>query len=94
VCCAVCGGCDFWKYVKNPKKHLTNKQTCDIINTERNKTKDEVKTMMELICAIPEELGWTMVGLALGAVVNMGIKLGKIFVEMWKDYHEDEESEE
>jgi hypothetical protein len=50
--------------------------------------------MMELICAIPEELGWTMVGLALGAVVNMGIKLGKIFVEMWKDYHEDEESEE
>lgn len=49
---------------------------------------------MELICAIPEELGWAMVGLAAGAVVNMGIKLGKMLVEMWKDYHEDNEEGE
>lgn len=50
--------------------------------------------MMELICAIPEALGWTMVGLVLGAVVNMGIALGKTFVEMWKYHHEDNEEGE
>ena len=50
--------------------------------------------MMELICAIPEALGWIMVGLAFGALVNMSIKLGKIFVEMWKDYHKDDEEGE
>ena len=49
--------------------------------------------MMELICAIPEEFGWVLVGLAAGALVNMAIKLGKVFVEMWKDYHEDDEEE-
>ena len=45
---------------------------------------------MELICAIPEALGWIMVGLVLGAVVNLGIALGKTFVEMWKQHHEEE----
>lgn len=50
--------------------------------------------MMELICAIPEELGWAMVGLAAGALVNMCYKLGKMFVEMWIDYHEDNEEGE
>ena len=50
--------------------------------------------MMELIYAIPDELGWAMVGLVAGAVVNAGIKLGKTFVEMWKDYHEDDEKGE
>jgi hypothetical protein len=34
------------------------------------------------------------VGLAAGALANMGYKLGKIFVEMWKDYHEDNEEGE
>ena len=49
---------------------------------------------MELICAIPEELGWAMVGLAAGALVNACYKLGKIFVEMWKDYREEKEEGE
>ena len=49
---------------------------------------------MELICAIPDELGWAMAGLAAGAVANVCIKLGKTFVEMWKDYHEDDEEKE
>lgn len=49
--------------------------------------------MMDLICAIPEEIGWALVGLAAGALVNVSIKLGKMFVEMWKDYHEDDEEE-
>ena len=50
--------------------------------------------MMELICAIPEELGWAMVGLAAGALVNACYKLSKMFVEMWIDYHEDNEEGE
>ena len=50
--------------------------------------------MVELICAIPGGLGWIMVGLTLGAVVNLGIELGKIFVEMWKDYYENDEERE
>ncbi len=50
--------------------------------------------MMELICAIPEELGWAMVGLAAGALVNACYKLGKIFAEMWIDYHKDDEEGE
>ena len=50
--------------------------------------------MMELICAIPEALGWTLVGLVLGGVINLGIALGKTFVEMWKYYHEDKEEGE
>ena len=49
--------------------------------------------MMNIICAIPEELGWALVGLAAGALVNVSIKLGKLLVEMWKVYHEDDEEE-
>ena len=49
---------------------------------------------MELICAIPKALGWIMFGLTLGAMINMGIALGKVFVEMWKQYHEDDEEGE
>ena len=54
------------------------------------KKKDEVNVMMNLICAIPEEIGWALAGLVAGALVNMSIKLGKVFVEMWQDHHEEE----
>ena len=50
--------------------------------------------MLNAICAIPEEMGWVLVGLAAGALVNVSIKLGKLLVEMWKVYHEDEEADE
>ena len=56
-------------------------------------------TMMNLINMIPDHIGWTLVG-ALGmACVFMLFLLGKTFVEMYKDWHEDleedcEESEE
>jgi len=47
--------------------------------------------MLELICAIPEEIGWLMCGVAGGACVNMFIKLVRIIVEMIKDRLEDNE---
>ena len=50
--------------------------------------------MMNLICSIPENIGWVAVGAVGMLCVVMAIKLGKIFVEMWKDWHEDEEEEE
>ena len=49
---------------------------------------------MELICAIPDELGWAIVGLIAGALVNAFYKLGKIFVELWIDYYKDNEEGE
>ena len=49
--------------------------------------------MLEMICRIPESIGWTIVG-ALGMLCAvMLVKLGKIFVQMWKDYHKDEAEE-
>ena len=50
-------------------------------------------TMMNLINMIPDHIGWTLVG-ALGmACVFMLFLLGKTFVEMYKDWHEDLEQE-
>ena len=47
--------------------------------------------MMNLICAIPENVGWVLVGATGMLCVVMAVKLGKILVEMWKDWHEEEE---
>ena len=45
--------------------------------------------LMNLICAIPEEIGWALVG-ALGAYSIMWMhKVGKLFVQMWKEHHEE-----
>ena len=49
--------------------------------------------MMNLICAIPENIGWALVGAVSMLCVVMAVKLGKIFVEMWKDCHEEEQEE-
>ena len=49
--------------------------------------------MMNLICAIPENIGWALVGAVGMLCVVMAVKLGKIFVEMWKEWYEDEEEE-
>ena len=45
--------------------------------------------MLELICAIPDSIGWTMVGFTEALCVMATFRLGKIFFEMWKDRHED-----
>ena len=49
--------------------------------------------MLEFICSIPNWLGWTFVHI-LGFVTGvMAYQVGKIFVQMWKDRHEEEEEE-
>lgn len=47
--------------------------------------------MLEFICSIPESIGWTLVGFVACLCVVMGVKLTKLFIQMWKDWHEDEE---
>ena len=49
--------------------------------------------MLEMICRIPEEIGWALVGFVGALTLVMAIKLGKILIQMWKDYHEDEAEE-
>ena len=52
--------------------------------------------MINLINAIPENIGWTMIGFLSCALLVMIIKLGRVFIEMYKEWHEDlaDESEE
>lgn len=50
--------------------------------------------MLEFICSIPEHIGWVMVGAVGMLAFIMLCKLGKLFVQMWREYHEDEEEEE
>lgn len=49
--------------------------------------------MLEMIYRIPDSIGWAIVGALAMLCVVMFVKLGKIFVQMWKDYHEDEAEE-
>ena len=46
--------------------------------------------MMNLICNIPEEIGWVLVGILGTLCAMMAVKLGKVFVEMWREWHEEE----
>ena len=46
--------------------------------------------MLELLCKIPENVGWALVGAVGMLCVVMAVKLGKILVEMWKDWNEEE----
>jgi high-affinity nickel permease len=47
--------------------------------------------MLEFICSIPNWIGWTFVSIVGCLNVVMFYQLGKIFVQMWKDRHEEEE---
>lgn len=47
--------------------------------------------MLEFICSIPEEIGWTIVGFVACLCLVMACKLGCIFVQMWKDHREEKE---
>lgn len=49
--------------------------------------------MLEMIGAIPKEIGWGLVGFIACLCCIMAIKLGKVFLEMWQDCHEEEEEE-
>lgn len=45
--------------------------------------------LMNAICAIPENIGWIIVGVAGSALALMAWKLGGVFVEMYRQYKED-----
>lgn len=47
-----------------------------------------MKTMLEFIISIPEEIGWAIVGFVACLCCVMLYKLGKMFVEMWKEWRE------
>ena len=49
--------------------------------------------MMNLICSITENVGWMLVGAVGMLCVVMLCKLGKLFIQMWKEWHEEEEEE-
>lgn len=50
--------------------------------------------MLEMICKIPENIGWVIVGAVGMLCVVMLVKLGKIVVEVIKDRIAENESEE
>ena len=45
--------------------------------------------MLEMIYAIPENVGWVIVGAMGTYALVWAHKLGKLFVEMWKEWHEE-----
>ncbi len=47
--------------------------------------------MLEFICSIPDWLGWTIVGFLAALCLMMMVKLGCVFIEMWKDHREEKE---
>ena len=47
--------------------------------------------MLELICMIPDNIGWAIVGAIGACCIMMFVKLVKLFIEMWKEWHEEEE---
>lgn len=52
-----------------------------------------MNAIINIVNAIPDSIGWALVGCLSTLCVIMGIKLTRIFVQMWKDYHEEEEEE-
>ena len=51
--------------------------------------------MLELICAIPDEYGWELVGFARALAFVMGIQVGKLIYTAIRDrLVDDEECEE
>lgn len=49
--------------------------------------------MLEMICTIPENIGWMMVGIAGTLCAAMLVKLGKTIVEAIKARREEEVEE-
>jgi hypothetical protein len=47
--------------------------------------------MMEFICAIPEEIGWALVGFVGAFTLMLAIQVGKDIVQAIKDRMEDDE---
>ena len=46
--------------------------------------------MLKLLCAIPENVGWVIVG-AMGAFAVVGvIHFAKFLIKVWKEWHEED----
>ena len=50
--------------------------------------------MLELLCKIPDSIGWMLVGILSALCAVMLFNLGKILVQMWKERHEEDDGEE
>ena len=50
--------------------------------------------MLELLCKIPDHIGWMLVGIVGTLCAVMLFKLGILFVQMWKEWHEEDNEEE
>lgn len=49
--------------------------------------------MLELINAIPENIGWAIVGFMACLLCEQIIFMGKFLYQMWKERREDDEEE-
>ena len=47
--------------------------------------------MLNFINSIPDSIGWAMVGSLMTITAIMMIALIKMFIQMWKDHHDEEE---
>lgn len=50
--------------------------------------------MLELMSAIPENIGWVIVGFIACILCGQAIFLGRCLYQMWKERREDDEEEE
>ena len=48
---------------------------------------------INFLCSIPDNIGYTLVGFLGALCLVMGIKLAKLFIQMWREWHEDGEVE-
>lgn len=46
--------------------------------------------MSELLCKIPDYIGWMFVGVMITPSVMMLFKLDKLLVQMWKEWQEED----
>lgn len=65
--------------VKNP---LTNPKEYDIIKVQKRK---ELIEMLELLCRIPDHIGWAIVGALSMLTAIMGVKVGQLIYTAIRD---------
>jgi hypothetical protein len=84
---------------------LTNNQSCVIIQSERgnkpqakkNNNSKEIKimiTFINIVNSIPESIGWAIAGTTAVLAIIGCIHFAKFAVQVWKEWHEEENTEE
>lgn len=48
---------------------------------------------INFLCSIPDSIGWAMVGFLGAFTLMMGVKVIKMFIQMWREWREDDEAE-